>query len=60
MTVEDLIKISEQKPSNSNVCVIVKGNTYVIGGVVMMLGGIVTIQGYNWTLVSNGIVIVGR
>lgn len=60
MTVEDLIEISEQKPSNSSVCVSVKGNTYVIGGVVMMLGGIVTIQGYNWTLVSNGVVIVGR
>lgn len=56
MTVKELIKVS----SNSNVCVIVKGNTYVVGGVVMMLGGVVTIQGYNWTLVSNGVVIVGR
>lgn len=59
MTVEELIKVSEQKLSNSSVCVSVKGNTYVIGGVVMKLGGIVTIQGYNWTLVSNGVVIVG-
>ena len=60
MTVSELIEVLEQKPSNSSVCVSAKGNTYVIGGVVMMLGGIVTIQGYNWTLVSNGVVIVGR
>lgn len=60
MTVSELIEELKQKPSNSSVCVSGKGNTYVIGGVVMMLGGIVTIQGYNWTLVSNGVVIVGR
>lgn len=60
MTVEELIKVLEQRPSNSRVCVSVKGNTYDVGGVVTMLGGIVTIQGYNWVLVDNDVAIVGK
>ena len=60
MTVEELIKVLEQKPSESNVCISVKGNTYVVGNVVTMLGGLVTIQGYNWVLVDNDVAIVGR
>lgn len=28
MTVKELIKVLEQRPSNSKVCVSVKGNTY--------------------------------
>lgn len=57
---ETTVTVMNRYTCNSNVCVSVKGNTYVVGGVVMMLGGVVTIQGYNWTLVSNGVVIVGR
>lgn len=60
MTVEELIEVLEQRPSNSKVCVSVKGNTYDVGSVVTMLGGIVTIQGYNWVLVDNDVAIVGR
>lgn len=60
MTVEELIKVLEQKPSNSKVCIGVKGNTYDVGGVVTMLGGLVTIQGYNWVLVDKDVAIVGR
>lgn len=60
MTVEELIEVLEQRPSSSKVCVSVKGNTYDVGGVVTMLGGIVTIQGYNWVLVDNDIAIVGK
>ncbi len=60
MTVEELIEVLEQRPSNSKVCISVKGNTYAVGDVVTMLGGIVTIQGYNWVLVDNDVVIVGR
>ena len=40
MTVAELIEVLEQRPSNSKVCVSVKGNTYAVGDVV-------TIQGYN-------------
>lgn len=60
MTVEELIEVLKQRPSNSKVCVSVKGNTYDVGGVVTMLGGIVTIQGYNWVLVDNDAAIVGK
>ena len=67
MTVEELIEVLEQRPSNSKVCVSVKGNTYdvgsvvtMLGGIVTMLGGIVTIQGYNWVLVDNDVAIVGK
>ncbi len=60
MTVEELIEVLEQRPSNSKVCVSVKGNTYDVGSVVTMLGGIVTIQGYNWVLVDNDVAIVGK
>lgn len=60
VTVEELIKVLEQKPCNSKVCISVKGNTYDVGGVVTMLGGIVTIQGYNWVLVDNDVAIVGK
>lgn len=58
MTVAELIEALEQKPSNSQVCISVKGNTYDVGGVVTMLGGIVTIQGYNWVIVSNDVAIL--
>lgn len=60
MTVKELIEVLEQRPSNSKVCTSVKGNTYDVGNVVMMLGGIVTILGYNWVLVDNDVAIVGR
>ncbi len=60
MTVEELIEVLEQRPSNSKVCISVKGNTYAVGDVVTMLGGIVTIQGYNWVLVDNDVAIVGK
>lgn len=60
MTVAELIEVLEQKPSDSQVCISVKGNTYVVGGVVTMLGAVVTIQGYNWEMVNNDVVIVGR
>lgn len=60
MTVEELIEVLKQKPSDSNVCISVKGNTYVVGNVVTMLGGVVTIQGCNWELVNNDVAIVGR
>ena len=60
MTVEELIKVLEQRPSSSKVCVSVKGNTYDVGGVVTMLGGVVTIQGYNWVIVDNDVAIVGK
>lgn len=53
MTVEELIEALEQKPSNSNVCISVEGNTYDVGGVV-------TVQGCNWVLVNNDVAIVGR
>lgn len=59
MTVSELIEVLEQKPSNSKVCISVKGNTYDVGDVVTMLGGIVTIQGYNWVIVDNDVAIVG-
>ena len=48
MTIEEL----KQKPSNSKVCISVKGNTYDVGGVA-------TIQGYNWVIVDNDVAIVG-
>ena len=60
MTVAELIEVLEQRPSNSKVCISVKGNTYAVGDVVTMLGGIVTIQGYNWVLVDNDVAIVGK
>lgn len=60
MTVAELIEALEQRPSNSKVCISVKGNTYAVGDVVTMLGGLVTIQGYNWVLVDNDVAIVGR
>lgn len=60
MTVEELIKVLEQRPSDSKVCISVKGNTYAVGDVVTMLGGLVTIQGYNWVLVDNDVAIVGK
>lgn len=59
MTVEELIEVLEQRPSNSKVCISVKGNTYDVGDVVTMLGGIVTIQGCNWVIVDNDVAIVG-
>lgn len=60
MTVEELIEVLEQRPNNSKVCISVKGNTYDVGNVVTMLGGIVTLEGCNWVLVDNNVVIVGR
>lgn len=60
MTVKELIEVLKEKPSSSNVCISVKGNTYVVGDVVTILGGIVTIQGCNWVLVDNDVAIVGR
>lgn len=60
MTVAELIEELKQKPSDSQVCISVKGNTYVVGSVVTMLGGVVTIQGCNWVIVSNDVAIVGR
>lgn len=60
MTVAELIEELKQKPSNSKVCISVKGNTYDVGGVVTILGGVVTIQGYNWVMVDNDVAIVGR
>ena len=60
MTVKELIKALEQKPSNSNVCISVKGNTYVVGKVATILGGVVTIHGSNWELVNEDVSIVGR
>ncbi len=60
MTVAELIEELKQKPSNSKVCISVKGNTYVVGKVVTMLGAVVTIQGYNWEMVNNDVAIVGR
>ena len=60
MTVKELIEVLEQKPSESNVCISVKGNTYVVGNVVTMLGGVVTIHGCNWVLVDNDVAIVGK
>lgn len=60
MTVKELIEVLEQKPSNSKVYIGVKGNTYDVGGVVTILGGVVTIQGYNWVMVDNDVAIVGR
>lgn len=59
MTVSELIEELKQKPSNSKVCISVKGNTYDVGGVVTILGGVVTIQGYNWVMVDNDVAIVG-
>lgn len=53
MTVDELIEILKEKPSNSKVCISVKGNTYDVGGVV-------TIQGYNWVIVDNDVAIVGN
>lgn len=53
MTVEELIKVLEQRPNNSKVCIGVKGSTYDVDSVVMM-------QGYNWEIVGNDVVIVGR
>lgn len=50
MTVSELIEELKQKPSNSKVCISVKGNTYDVGGVV-------TIQGYNWVIVDNDVAI---
>ena len=55
MTVAELVEALKQKPSDSQVCISVKGNTYVAGGVVTMLGGVVTIQGCNWVIVSNDV-----
>lgn len=49
MTVEELIEVLEQKPSES-----------VVGNVVTMLGGVVTIHGSNWELVNEDVAIVGR
>ncbi len=60
MAVSELIEELKQKPSNSKVCISVKGNTYDVGGVVTILGGVVTIQGCNWVLVNNDVAIVGR
>lgn len=60
MTVKELIKVLEQRPDNARVFLGVKGNTYDVSGVVTMLGGIVTIQGYNWVLVDNDVAIVGK
>lgn len=60
MTVAELIEVLEQKPSDAQVCISVKGNTYVVGKVVTMLGGVVTVQGCNWVLVNNDVAIVGR
>lgn len=60
MTVAELIEVLEQRPNNSKVCISVKGNTYDVGDVVTMLGGIVTLEGCNWVLVDNDVVIVGR
>lgn len=60
MTISELIEELKQKPSNSKVCISVKGNTYDVGGVVTILGGVVTIQGYNWVMVDNDVAIVGR
>lgn len=51
MTVAELVEALKQKPSDSQVCISVKGNTYDVGGVV-------TIQGYNWVLVDNDVAIV--
>ncbi len=59
MTVAELIEELKQKPSNSKVCISVKGNTYDVGGVATILGGVVTIQGYNWVMVDNDVAIVG-
>lgn len=59
MTVSELIEELKQKPSNSKVCISVKGNTYDVGKVTTMLGGIVTVQGCNWVLVNNDVTIVG-
>lgn len=56
MTVKELIEVLKEKPSSSKVCIVcisVKGNTYAVGG-------IVTIQGYNWVFVDNDVAIVGR
>lgn len=53
MTVKELIEVLEQRPSDSKVCIGVKGNTYDVDGVVMM-------QRYNWEIVGNDVVIVGR
>ena len=53
MTVKELIEVLEQRPSNSKVYIGVKGNTYDVDGVVMM-------QCYNWEIVGNDVVIVGR
>lgn len=58
MTVAELVEALKQKPSDSQVCISVKGNTYDVGGVVTILGGVVTIQGYNWVLVDNDVAIV--
>lgn len=60
MTVKELSDVSEQKFSNSNVCSSAKSNMYVVCGVVMKLGGVVTIQGYSWVSVNNGVAIIGR
>ena len=59
MTVKELIEVLEQRPDHSKVCISVKGNTYDVGDVVTMLGGIVTIQGCNWVIVDNDVAIVG-
>lgn len=53
MTVKELIEVLEQRPDNSKICIGVKGNTYDIDRVVMM-------QGYDWEIVGNDVVIVGR
>lgn len=60
MTVRELIEVLKQRPSESNVCISVKGNTYVVGKVVTILGGVVTIHGSNWELVNEDVAIVGR
>lgn len=59
MTVKELSEVSEQKLSNSSVCSSAKSNMYVVCGVVMRLGDVVTIHGYSWVSVNNGVVIIG-
>lgn len=57
-TVEELIEELKQKPSNSKVCIRLNCNTYDVGKITTLLGGIVTVQGCNWVLVNNDVVIV--
>lgn len=60
MTVRELIEVLKQRPSESNVCISVKGNTYDVGKVATILGGVVMIHGSNWELVNEDVAIVGR